>query len=118
MNVDSKPSYEFIGRNKTRTLTQNLQPSFFYVDFGKYGLKPTHYTLRHYITKPTHHLKFWEFQGSNDGENWICLKKHIDDTSLKGVSKSYTWRLSDEIDQYYSFLEFGSLELPIMVIGI
>merc|ERR1712190_252393 len=74
MNTDSKPSYEFIGRNKTRTLTQNLQPSFFSVNFGKFGLKPTSYTLRHYITKATHHLKYWEFQGSNDAEHWVTLR--------------------------------------------
>eukprot|EP01084_Bolivina_argentea_P302995 523073_1 len=103
MNSDSQPSYEFIGRNKTRTLTQNLQPSFFYVDFGKYGLKPTHYTLRHYSTQAQYHLKCWEFQGSNDGTNWTCLKKHNDETSLKGASKSHTWKLSNNIDEYYSY---------------
>ena len=59
--------------------------------------------MRHYITKATHHLKFWEFQGSNDGENWKCLKKHSDDSSLKGISKSFTWQLSDDVDEYYSF---------------
>merc|ERR1712228_942678 len=101
MNTDSKPSYEFIGRNKTRTLTQNLQPSFFSVGFGKYGMKPTHYSLRHYITKATHHLKFWEFQGSNDAINWTCLRKHNDDSSLKGISKSCTWTVDTK--EYFSY---------------
>merc|ERR1712228_905559 len=46
MHKGSQPNYEFVGRNKTLTLTQNEKASFFSVDFGKYGIKPTHYTLR------------------------------------------------------------------------
>jgi len=101
MGTDSKPVHEFIGRNKTRTLTQNLQPSFFSVGFGKFGMKPTRYTLRHYITKATHHLKNWEFQGSNDNENWTCLRKHDNDVSLKGISKSCTWTV--DCNEFYSY---------------
>merc|ERR1712228_650458 len=92
---------KFIGRNETDTFTQDKKGSFFSVNFGKYGIKPTHYTLRHYIRRADFHLKNWEFQGSNNGKHWKCLRKHNDDTSLNGAFKSHTWTI--DTDEYFSY---------------
>merc|ERR1712228_381609 len=101
LHKNSQPNYEFIGRNKTKTFTQDVKGAFFSVNFGAYGMKVTHYTLRHYISKAEFNLRNWEFQGSNDGEHWKCLKKHTDDNSLKGKSKSHTWPI--DTDEYFSY---------------
>merc|ERR1712228_71584 len=101
VDLGSEANYTLIGRSESRTFTKEKKNSFFSVDFGKYGMKPTHYTLRHYKSKEENHLRNWEFQGSNDGEHWNCLRKHIDDNSLNGASKSHTWTI-DTTDEYFS----------------
>ena len=101
MNEKSEPSHGFIGRKETMTLTQSVQSSFFSVHLDQLRLKPSAYTLRHYKLKASYHLTNWEFQGSHDGEQWTVLRKHENETSLKGKSKSYTWHL-DNVQEYYS----------------
>merc|ERR1712228_638756 len=54
--LGSEANYTLIGRNESRTFTQEKKHSFFSVDFGKYGMKPTHYTLRHYVSKADYHF--------------------------------------------------------------
>eukprot|EP01083_Nonionella_stella_P057455 150817_1 len=103
-------SYSFIGRDNVRACTThsnvqayttNNKGSFFYVDLKKNKIQPAAYTLKngHY---GDYHLKAWNLEASNDGETWICLKKHESDDSLQGKYTSQTWTLND-INQFYSF---------------
>lgn len=35
------------------------------------------------------------YQASNDhGLTWVCLREHVNDTSLNGAGKSFTWPIS------------------------
>eukprot|EP01083_Nonionella_stella_P316329 1146449_1 len=94
-------SYSFIGRDNVRACTTHKQGSFFYVVFKKCKVQPVAYTLKTgYLGN--YHLKTWNLEASNDGETWICLKKHESDDSLQGKYTSQTWTLND-INQFYSF---------------
>lgn len=45
-------------------------------------LEPDHYCLRHGGAAGDNVLRNWELQGSNDGSEWVTLRKHEDDDSL------------------------------------
>ena len=102
MNNDSAPRDMFVGREKVRCLTQNRRPSAFWFHLKKYGVKVNKYTLRHFKSQASNHLRNWVFQGSNNGYNWITLREHKNDLSLKGISKSVTFSI-DKCDEYYSW---------------
>eukprot|EP01083_Nonionella_stella_P303155 1048267_1 len=76
--------------------SDNIQNSWFSVDFGaNVKIKPTHYTLRH-GTGNSHYLRMWNFEGSNNGNNWNggdwnILKRHENDTSLNTAFGTQTW---------------------------
>lgn len=97
-------SYDFIGRKETNTYTQghNDKASYFCVRFINHGLKPTHYSLRHINNNSLHALRDWMFEGSINAVQWICLKKHINDKSLKKPSSTKTWKL-DKTTKYFSY---------------
>ena len=42
------------------------------------NIKPTKYTLRH-DNQPGAYLRYWNFEGSNNGNDWIIIKKHKND---------------------------------------
>eukprot|EP01083_Nonionella_stella_P309779 1098337_1 len=76
-----------------------IENSWFSVDFGaNVMVKPTHYTLRH-DNNNDHFLRSWNFEGSNNGENWNILKQHDNDTSLNTAWGTHTW--SVECDESY-----------------
>eukprot|EP01084_Bolivina_argentea_P023964 44752_1 len=99
---EGKP-YQFIGRDKGNAYTKDKKQSFFYINLKKYKIRPNAYTLRN-SDYGNYYLKEWNLEGSNDGKSWYCLKKHTNDTSLKGEYKSHTWILND-INQFYSFFK-------------
>eukprot|EP00762_Andalucia_godoyi_P006944 ANDGO_08281.mRNA.1 BTB/POZ domain-containing protein At2g30600 len=52
------------------------------VDLGeKYRLLCTRYTLRH-DSSASNFLRSWDFQASDDGQSWSCLRTHRNDTSI------------------------------------
>eukprot|EP01083_Nonionella_stella_P111629 327589_1 len=72
-------------------LSENIQNGWFSIDVGaNMKIKPTHYTLRH-SNQGSHYLRTWNFEGSNNGENWNILKRHDDDTSLNTTFGTHTW---------------------------
>eukprot|EP01083_Nonionella_stella_P166120 554419_1 len=71
--------------------SDNIQNAWFSIDFGaNMKVKPTHYTLRH-SGQASHYLRTWNFEGSNNGENWNILKQHDNDTSLNTTFGTHTW---------------------------
>eukprot|EP01084_Bolivina_argentea_P049372 90807_1 len=101
MCTNSKPNHHFVGRKAVRCLTDEKENAFFTVDFGAAVIRPTHYTLRHYITWNSVCLINWELQGSNDGQDWTTIKTHTNDTSLYGKGSSHTWKI-EECNEFYS----------------
>eukprot|EP01084_Bolivina_argentea_P023965 44753_1 len=103
MSLSNK--YQFTGREKVPASTKAWtdREQFFHIDLKKYKIRPNAYTLRNSAWSADY-LKEWNLEGSNDGKSWYCLKKHTNDTSLKGEYKSHTWILND-INQFYSFFK-------------
>merc|ERR1712228_717481 len=66
----------------SRALAGGEPHPWFVVDFGdKMSVRPTHYSLEH---AASHFglMRGWNFEGSQDGENWVILKQHLNDNSL------------------------------------
>eukprot|EP01084_Bolivina_argentea_P035113 65132_1 len=103
MSVDSKPNHYFVGREAVRCITDTYDKkhAFFTVGFGAAVITPTHYTLRHYITYDDICLRNWEFEGSNDGQDWTTIKTHTNDESLSGEGSSHTWKI-EGCNEFYS----------------
>eukprot|EP01084_Bolivina_argentea_P035895 66456_1 len=102
MYNNSKPNHHFVGREAVRCLTEGgIENEFFAVDFGAAVIRPTHYTLRHYITHDWNCLRNWELHGSNDGQDWTTIKRHTNDESLSGKGSSHTWEI-EGCNEFYS----------------
>eukprot|EP01084_Bolivina_argentea_P105421 188770_1 len=90
----NKPVEQILGRVEEPfyCFSENIQNSWFSVDFGaNVKIKPTHYTLRHSGKWSGHYLRMWNFEGSNNGNNWNILKRHSNDTSLNTAFGTQTW---------------------------
>ena len=106
--ADSQPPHCFIGRTTVRCLSDEQQNAWFSVDFQDRYIKPTLYSLRHYTSWKIEALRSWEFQGSVDGQNWITLKKHENDTSLNDKGKTKTWNV--DCNEWYSHFRVRMLD--------
>jgi hypothetical protein len=54
-------------------------------------LLPHRYSLRHGCSSSANALRSWELQGSADGEHWVCLRSHVNDSSLDARFAVGTW---------------------------
>eukprot|EP01084_Bolivina_argentea_P250100 418904_1 len=95
MMPDSQPYAQFIGRTCVRCVTKPSASCWFSVDFIDKYIKPSHYTLRHYISWDTECLRNWVVEGSVDGERWLVLRQHQNDQALNYKGQAYTWALHD-----------------------
>lgn len=95
MMPDSQPYSAFIGRQCVRCVTKPSASCWFSVDFIDKYIKPSHYTLRHYISWDTECLRNWVIEGSIDGERWLVLRQHQNDQALNYKGQAYTWALHD-----------------------
>lgn len=48
-------------------------------------------------------------QGSNDGQNWTIIKRHVEDPALNAKGATNTWKLSGAVEPYRMFriLQWG-----------
>eukprot|EP01083_Nonionella_stella_P025631 70601_1 len=100
----SKSIHHFVGREAVHCLAQSKINAWawFSVDLKGLQVKPTHYTLRHYISNDDYCLRNWDFEGSADGgKEWTIIRQHTNDTSLQGKGASHTWKV-DECNAFYS----------------
>eukprot|EP01083_Nonionella_stella_P173197 596699_1 len=79
-------------------------PAFFYINIDKYGLKPNKYTLRN-SSRDSGYLINWLLLASTDGIEWLTLKEHINDISLKkeGEYEAAVWDI--HADSYFSYFQ-------------
>eukprot|EP01095_Lingulamoeba_sp_RSL-Kostka_P013509 TRINITY_DN5622_c1_g1_i2.p1 TRINITY_DN5622_c1_g1~~TRINITY_DN5622_c1_g1_i2.p1 ORF type:complete len:489 (+),score=134.71 TRINITY_DN5622_c1_g1_i2:132-1598(+) len=66
--------------------------------------------LRHGANYKGDSLRNWDLQGSNDGINWVVLKRHTNDASLKnGKFATQTWKIekADTDFRYLRILQTG-----------
>ena len=95
MMPDSAQCGAFIGRQCVRCVTKPSASCWFSIDFVDKFIKPSHYTLRHYISWDTECLRNWVIEGSIDGEHWLVLRQHQNDQALNYKGQAYTWALHD-----------------------
>ena len=71
----------------------NIPNSWVMIDFGRFRLKPSAYTLRtgHFDPSSVEHLKSWVLEGSYDAQNWSELDRQKNSQDLNGDFKSKTW---------------------------
>jgi len=85
--------------------TRPIPNSWVKVDLSPSKLKLccTHYSYstRKYGGTPRA-LRNWEFQGSNDGDNWVIIRKHVEDTSIPDVSGASATFAVDSKCYFYS----------------
>ena len=73
--------------------SMNVPNSWVMIDFGRFRLKPSAYTLRtgHFEPFSVEHLKSWVIEGSYDAMNWSELDRQKNTQDLNGDFKSKTW---------------------------
>eukprot|EP01084_Bolivina_argentea_P115678 205678_1 len=92
-----------VGRKPVRCMLGSGKDSWFCVNFtpSKIKICPTYYSLRHYSSWAIEALRSWDFEGSNDGYNWILIKKHKNDTKLKGKGCAASWPIECKSNEYF-----------------
>ena len=75
---------DFVGREKKNSYTNGIALSWMSVDLGvSRSLQVNHYCLRHGSSYDNGYvLRSWQLQACNDGENWVVLREHSNDTSM------------------------------------
>ena len=92
---------------KVANCTANEAGSWMAVDLRHRSLIPSHYALRHGNNKGKFVPRSWLLQGSIDGEEWICLRRHENDASLaaRGFSEA-AWPIDAGPQGYGHFRVF------------
>jgi len=102
-NPPSEPAWAWIGRQTVRCVTLPGRESHFGIDFLRYWVRPTAYSLRHYSSWDTEALREWKLQGSNDGKKWTKLLSHKKDTALNKKGGAHTWVIPKTKKTYRMF---------------
>ncbi|XP_074662874.1 E3 ubiquitin-protein ligase HECTD1-like [Tubulanus polymorphus] len=79
--------------------TNDDKKAWFAIDLGLWVI-PTSYTLRHargYGSRSA--LRNWQFQVSKDGQTWLSLYNHVDDTSLNEPGSTASWPIEAPSDE-------------------
>eukprot|EP01012_Entosiphon_sulcatum_P025638 TRINITY_DN30990_c0_g1_i1.p1 TRINITY_DN30990_c0_g1~~TRINITY_DN30990_c0_g1_i1.p1 ORF type:complete len:268 (+),score=53.74 TRINITY_DN30990_c0_g1_i1:36-839(+) len=87
--------------------TNNEKNSWVQVDLGAYRLKPSNYTLAHCPTLAMEDIGFfmrnWDLQGSADGQKWVVLSTHRNDTTLSPEQLTAAWTVEGATEFYRFF---------------
>lgn len=73
--------------------TNDDKKAWFAIDLGVWII-PSLYTLRHARGYGRSALRNWQFQVSKDGQNWITLFDHKNDTTLNDPGSTASWPLT------------------------
>lgn len=90
--------------------TNDDKNAWFAIDLGLWVI-PSAYTLRHARGYGRSALRNWVFQVSKDGQNWMTLYTHVDDSSLNEPGYVCYNQYSGEC--YYCFFCFVFVHLLI-----
>ena len=82
--------------------TNGSQGEWVQIEFLKHTVSPTHYSFRH-DQNPSNYLRNWKLEGSNDGNTWICLKQHTDDTSINSSLATASRSVQVDQNQFFKF---------------
>ena len=81
-----------VGEHGRLSSSHSKKDSWFAIQLPK-GLwfLPHRYSLRHGYSSSANALRHWELQGSADGEHWVCLRSHENDSTLDERFGVGTW---------------------------
>jgi len=83
--------------------TQDLNGSWIQIDFGvDYLVVPNYYRFAN-TRKGNCHPRSWQFQGSVDGQHWIVLKTHTNDTALQDNNQVVAWPILNANSERFRF---------------
>jgi len=102
---DGAPINAVVGRDVVRVVSVPKPNQWFVVDFtpSGYRVRPTAYTLRHYVSWDLEALRNWKLEGSVNGSDWFVLSVHADDQALNGKGSLHTWQLGAQQGQFTQF---------------
>ena len=82
----------FTGREAVHSHTLSAMYSYYMIELNRgITVKPSAYKLRSYGSGGGHMVLNWCFQASVDGENWVTLKRHDNDTTISNFGDIGTW---------------------------
>lgn len=108
-SVEKGNPEELVGAQPCELWTKDVPSSWFSLDFGARRVRVNCYSLRHGGNYRADSLRTWDFQGSNDGSNWVLLRRHTNDDSLDGAFCVGSWEVPhcDEAYRYFRILQTG-----------
>lgn len=75
--------------------TKNGEKSWICYDLGRVRrLIPNYYTLRHGGSSKELALQHWRLEGSEEGDNWVCLSSHFNDMALHKKYGTSSWPIT------------------------
>eukprot|EP01084_Bolivina_argentea_P148877 260195_1 len=95
---------DFISRIPCKSFSKGIQNGFISIDFGQnLKIKLNAYTLRHYKYG---YLRNWNLLGSNDGIEWIVIKKYENDETFNKKGQIHTFKIKEsECNTYYQYFK-------------
>nr|XP_039251109.1 uncharacterized protein LOC120328643 [Styela clava] len=85
--------------------TSNSKTAWICIDF-RLWIIPSAYTLRHSRGYVNSALRNWLFQASKDGQTWITLYNHSNDTSLNEPGSTATWNITSHVGEKQGWRHF------------
>ena len=81
-----------LGEHGRLSSSHSKKDSWFSMQLPKgLWLLPHRYSLRHGYSSGANALRNWELQGSADGQHWVCLRSHENDSTLDQRFGVGTW---------------------------
>jgi len=74
--------------------TDNVARSWFQFDLLKIKIRPIYYSLRHDKFSDSY-VRYWVLEGSNDSKEWITLRTHTNDTSIRSANQWASWSVDN-----------------------
>ena len=102
LNASSEPILNLCGRTSLRLVSTDAAGSWMKIDLLQHRIKLTAYTLRHYSSWDTEALRSWKLEGSMDGNSWITLMNHENDSTLNKKGQAHTWNVPN-CNEFYRF---------------
>lgn len=99
-----------VGRDSCQRYTTNGLNSEMTIDLGeKWTIVLSAYTVRHGYATNTHCLRNWDLLGSEDGNKWVTVKSHKNDSGLNGGYGIHTWKVTTDASyRHFKFLLTGT----------
>lgn len=83
--------------------TDNQPGSWITIKFRDHAVSPSHYSFSHRCAMPDYFVRNWALLGSNDGEAWTVIRKHVNDVTLHPSCFSGSWPLPPQGEFFRQF---------------